>query len=60
VIPPGAAFFGLLVGMVGWAALSGWELIDSIRQEERISAWGWAALFAGTSVLAAWTLWRLL
>jgi len=60
VIPLGAAFFGLLVAMVGWAALSGWELIDSVRKEERVSAWGWAALFAGTSLLAAWTLWRLL
>jgi hypothetical protein len=60
VIPPEAAVFGLLVGMVGWAAVSGWALIDSVRKEERVSAWGWAALFAGTSLAAAWSFWRLM
>lgn len=55
-----AAVFGLLVAMGGWAAVSALALVDSIRKEERVSAWGWAALFAGTSLLAAWALWRLL
>ena len=60
MIPHEAAFIGLLVGMVGWVTLSGWELLDSVRKEERISAWGWAALFAGTSLMAAWSFWRLM
>jgi hypothetical protein len=60
VIPPEGAFLALLVGMVGWAALSGYELIDSVRKEERISAWRWAALFGGTSLMAAWSFWKLL
>jgi hypothetical protein len=60
VISPEAAFLGLLISMVGWAAVSGWALIDSVREEEAGSAWGWAALFGGTSLIAAWSFWRLM
>lgn len=56
----GGAVLGLLVGMVGGAVVSGWALTDSVRKEEEISAWGWAALFAGTSLMAAWSVWRMM
>jgi hypothetical protein len=42
------------------AGISAVALIVSIQAEDAVLAWVWAVVFALTSVLAAWSLWRLL
>jgi hypothetical protein len=41
------------------AGISAVALILSIQAEDAVFAWVWAVLFALTSVLAAWSLWRM-
>ena len=50
---------GLLVTMVGVAAISGWVLTKSIEEENSGSAWTWGMVFGLTSLVAAWTFGRL-
>jgi hypothetical protein len=50
---------GLIVFMLVCAAISGGALLLSVRSGEVISAWGWAALFVVTSLVAAWRFWSL-
>ena len=54
-----ASHLGLLVTMVGVAAISGWVLTKSIEEENSGSAWTWGTVFGVTSLVAAWSFWRL-
>jgi hypothetical protein len=54
-----ASHLGLLVTMVGVAAISGWVLTKSIEEENSGSAWTWGRVFGVTSLVAAWTFGRL-
>jgi hypothetical protein len=49
----------LLVVMVGLAAISGIVMIRSIQEEDAVTAWIWVAVFGATSLVAAWSFWRL-
>lgn len=55
-----AAALGLLVAMVGCAAISASAMMASVNEEDAGSAWGWAAVFLGTSLVAAWCFGRLM
>jgi hypothetical protein len=55
-----AAALGLLVAMVGCAAVSASAMIASVNEEDASSAWRWAAIFVGTSLVAAWCFVRLM
>jgi hypothetical protein len=50
---------GTLLAMVALAGLSALAMIASVREGDDTSAWMWAAMFLGTSLLAAWIFWRL-
>jgi hypothetical protein len=54
-----ASRLGLLVGMMGMAAISGLVLAKSIEEEDAVSAWIWGTVFGATSLAAAWTFGRL-
>ena len=57
----GDALVGLLVAMTGIAAISAGVFVASIKEEDTGSAWVWAAVFVGSSVLDAWAFfWRFL
>jgi hypothetical protein len=53
------AQLGLLVAMSGMAAISGLVTTRSIQEEDAVTAWIWVAVFGGTSLVAAWSFWRL-
>jgi hypothetical protein len=50
---------GLLVAMTGIAAISVWVLATSVKEGDSGSAWVWAVVFLGASILDAWAFWRL-
>jgi hypothetical protein len=50
---------GLLVAMSGMAVISGFVLAKSIEEEDAGSATVWGTLFGATSLVAAWSFWRL-
>ena len=54
------ALVGLLVAMTGIAAISAGVFVVSIKEEDPGSAWVWAAVFMGSSILDAWAFWRFL
>jgi hypothetical protein len=49
----------LLIGAVGLAALSAMAVARSAQEGDVGSAWGWAAIFLGASLVGAWCFWRL-
>jgi hypothetical protein len=53
------AQLSLLVVMVGLAAISGMVMTRSIQEEDAVTAWIWVAVFGATSLVAAWSFWRL-
>lgn len=53
------AQLSLLVVMAGLAAASGIVMTRSIQEEDVVSAWVWAGVFGATSLVAAWSFWRL-
>ena len=55
-----AYYLSVLTFTVLWSALSAAMLIGSAREENRGSAWFWAAIFAVSSLIAAYSFWRLL
>jgi hypothetical protein len=55
-----AAQLTLLVFMAGVSGLSAVVMTRSIQEEDASSAWVWAVVFAMTSLLTAWTFWRLM
>ena len=50
----------ILVVMSGMALISAVTLAESIRDEDAVSAWIWAFVFASVSILAAWSIWEML
>jgi hypothetical protein len=54
-----AVSLGLLIAMAGIAAGSVWAIVGSIQVGDVASTWGWAAVFVGPSLVAAWCFWRL-
>ncbi len=55
-----AYYLSVLTFTVLWSALSAAMLIGSAHEENRGSAWFWAAIFAVSSLIAAYSFWRLL
>jgi hypothetical protein len=53
------AQLSLLVVMVGLAAISGMVMTRSIQDEDAVTAWIWVVVFGATSLVAAWSFWRL-
>jgi hypothetical protein len=53
------AQLNLLLVTTCLAGISAVALILSIQAEDAFLAWVWAVVFALTSILAAWSLWRL-
>lgn len=51
---------GLLVAMTGIAAISAWVLALSVNEGDSGSAWVWAVVFLGASILDVWAFWRLI
>jgi hypothetical protein len=51
---------GLLVAMTCWAAISALGMTKSVHEADAEGAWVWVALYAGSSLLAAWCFERLL
>lgn len=49
----------LLVVMVGLAAISGMVMARSVQEEDAVAAWIWVVVFGATSLVAAWSFWRL-
>jgi hypothetical protein len=54
------ALVGLLVAMTGIAAISAWVLALSVKEGDSGSAWVWAVVFLGASILDVWAFWRLI
>lgn len=54
-----ATSLGLLIAMAWLAAVSVWAIVGSVQAGDVASAWGWAAIFFGVSLLAAWVFWKL-
>ena len=54
-----AAQLTLLVVMMGLAAISGMVMARSIQEEDAASAWVWVSVFGVSSLIAAWSFWRL-
>jgi hypothetical protein len=50
---------GTFLAMLALAGISALAMIASVREGDDTSAWMWAAMFLGTSLLAAWIFWRL-
>jgi hypothetical protein len=50
---------GTLLAMMALAGLSAVAMIASVREGDDTSAWMWAAIFFGVSLLAAWVFWKL-
>ena len=55
-----ASRVGLLLAMTIWAAISALAMTKSVHEADTVSAWVWAAVYAGSSLLAAWCFERLL
>jgi hypothetical protein len=53
------AQLSLLVVMVGLAAISGMVMARSVQEEDAVGAWIWVVVFGATSLVAAWSFWRL-
>jgi hypothetical protein len=49
----------MLVAMIGIAAISAWVLVASVKEEDSGSAWMWASIFLGASILDALLFWSL-
>jgi hypothetical protein len=54
------ALVGMLVAMTGVAAISAWVLATSVKEGDSGSAWVWAVVFLGASILDVWAFWRLI
>jgi hypothetical protein len=54
-----ASHLGLLVTMSGMAAISGLVLTKCIDEQDSGSAKIWGTVFRATSLVAAWSFWRL-
>jgi hypothetical protein len=54
-----ASHLGLLVAMSGMAAISGFVLTKCIDEQDSGSAKIWGTMFGVTSLVAAWSFWRL-
>jgi hypothetical protein len=54
-----ASHLGLLVAMSGMAAISGVVLTKCVEEEDLRMAKIWVTVFGATSVVAAWSFWRL-
>jgi hypothetical protein len=54
-----SSHLGLLVAMSGMAAVSGLVLTRSIKEEDAGLAWIWGTVFGATSLVVAWSFWRL-
>ena len=54
-----ATQLGLLVAMSGMAGISGLVLDKSIEEEDAGSAWLWGMVFGASTLVAAWSFWRL-
>jgi hypothetical protein len=54
-----ASHLGLLVTMSGMAAISGFVLTKCIDEQDSGSAKIWVTVFGATSLVAAWSFWRL-
>jgi hypothetical protein len=50
---------GMLVAMTGIAAVSAWVLMTSVKEGDSGSAWMWAAVFLGASILDSLAFWTL-
>ena len=55
-----ASRLGLLVAMTFWAAISALGMTKSVHEADAVSAWVWTAVYATSSLLAAWCFERLL
>ena len=55
-----ASRLGLLLAKPLWAAISALGMTKSVHEADVASAWVWTALYAGSSLLAAWSFERLL
>ncbi len=55
-----AYYLSVLTFSAMWSALSAAMLIGSAHEENRGSAWFWAASFVASSLGAAYCFWRLL
>jgi hypothetical protein len=53
-------YFGLLIATSVWAVMSAVGVAASVRMEDKIPAWGFAASFALSALIAAYFFWRLL
>jgi hypothetical protein len=53
------ALVGLLVAMTGIAAISAWVLATSVKEGDSGSAWVWAVVFLGSSILDSLAFWTL-
>lgn len=53
------AHLSLLIAMSGMAAISGFVLTRSIEEQDSGSAKIWVTVFGATSLVAAWSFWRL-
>jgi hypothetical protein len=54
-IPP----LDLLALTSGMAAITGFALLQAIKEEDPLLAYVWGAMFGLTSLAAAWSLWRM-
>ena len=60
VVSEGEAYYlSLLTFAAIWAVGSAWMLIASARERNKPSAWFWAAMFAVSSLAAAYSFGRL-
>jgi hypothetical protein len=55
-----ASRLGLLLAMTIWAAITALGMTKSVHEADAQSAWVWAAVYVGSSLLAAWCFERLL
>jgi hypothetical protein len=53
------ALVGLLVAMTGIAAISALVLATSVKEGDSESAWVWAVVFLGSSILDSLAFWTL-
>lgn len=53
-------YVSLLTFAVFWSVASAVMLLVSARKANRGSAWFWTAIFAASSLVAAYSFWRLL
>jgi hypothetical protein len=54
-----ASHLSLFIAMSGMAAISGFVLTKCIDEQDSGSAKFWGTMFGATSLVAAWSFWRL-